>query len=316
MVANATGGPTIVWGQNPPEAPNYPPDEYNNEAAPSFFYAGTALLDPRWGYRAYGGMPHVLGFQGSTFIPTINAIPSTASTNAIAAAQAPVANTALTLATQSVTGLTVLSSALTVYPSQTVIPSGTLAIQSAPGQITFNANAQTLSGSAGGVQLYDPTKSIARAVEIVTNAAESTGSYKISGFDLYGYPMTQTLTGTTGGSGATLVSTKAFKFISSVIPTGGINSTSVTVGYADTIGFPMRADGAGDVDINFNSTWITAGTGFTAAVTSTATSTTGDVRGTYALQTASNGVNVLQVFQTPRAANISSATGLFGVTQA
>lgn len=315
MVKNATAGPTIVYGQLPSLAPNFPPAEYNNDSAPSMFWGGVGLLDPRWGYYPYGGGPSVLGFQGSTYIPTINAIPSTASTVAIAAAQAPSSGVALALATQSGTGLVVLSSALTVYPSQTVVPAGTIAIQAAPGEITFNANAQTLTGTAGGVQLYDPTKSVARNVQIVTNNAD-TGSYKISGFDVYGYPMTQTITGTTGTSGATLASTKAFKFISSVVPTGGLVSTSVTVGYGDVFGFPLRADGWGDVDITYANTEITASTGFTAAVTSTASGTTGDVRGTYALQTSSNGINILQLFQTPRTGNIGSNVGLFGVTQA
>jgi len=40
------------------------------------------------------------------------------------------------------------------------------------------------------------------------------------------------------------------------------------------------------------------------------------VRGTYALQTASNGTRRIQLFQAIALANISSETGMFGVTQA
>lgn len=309
MVQNATGGPDIVYGQLPAQAgSNYIP-EYNQDAAPSIFWGGIATLDSRWPYKPYGGQPSALGWQGATYIPVLNIAPSTASTSIIAAAQAPSTTAALAIATQSTTGITVLSTALTVYPSVTSVPVGAIALDGVPGEVIFRTT------GTGGVQIYDPTKASARIVRIQTNNAD-TGSYKVSGFDIYGYPMTEAISGTTSTTGAVLLGKKAFKFVSSVQPQGGIVSTSVSVGTGDTFGFPVRADGFGDVDINYLAV-ITSSTGFTTAVTTTATSTTGDVRGTYALQTASNGTNVLQVFVTPRVANLASQpTGLSGVTQA
>ena len=316
MTRNATGGPTIVYGQKP-TTNSYPGGgEYNNDASLSMFYAGVGFMDPRYGYfESNGDNPNTVGFQGSTYIPTINAAPSTASTSILAASQTPTANTALTLATASTTGLSVLSAALTVLPSNNTVASGALAIDGAPTTVVYRTSGT--GASVGGVQVYDPTKAIARNIRIYTTGPDTAGSYLVSGYDLYGYPMTEGIAGTTNAAGATLSGAKAFKFVTSVVPKGTIGSTTVAVGTGDVIGFPMRADGMGDVAINFNATAITASTGFTAAVTtSPATSSTGDVRGTYSLQTASNGVRVLQVFQTPRAANLNSVTGLFGVTQA
>ena len=57
------------------------------------------------------------------------------------------------------------------------------------------------------------------------------------------------------------------------------------MGTTDVIGLPLRSDYVSETDISMASTWITASTGFTAAVTtSPATATTGDVRGTYTLR--------------------------------
>ena len=94
------------------------------------------------------------------------------------------------------------------------------------------------------------------------------------------------------------------------------SASTVSVGTADVFGFPLRADAFAYVPIYWNNTLITASTGFVAAVTTDpATVSTGDVRGTYAVQTASDDTKKLQVFWRPNAANISQV-GQFGVAQA
>jgi hypothetical protein len=50
--------------------------------------------------------------------------------------------------------------------------------------------------------------------------------------------------------------------------------------------------------------------------TSPATTTTGDVRGTYAVQSATDKTKRLFFYQNPPVTNIGSVAGLFGVTQA
>jgi hypothetical protein len=130
--------------------------------------------------------------------------------------------------------------------------------------------------------------------------------------------MSETITGTTGTAQTAVAVTgnKAWKYIASITPAGTVNSTGLTVGTTDTIGLPLRADRWTELDIANGNTAVIASTGFTAAVTTTATATSGDVRGTYALQTASNGVNRVAVKQSPLPLNINSTAGLTGVNQA
>jgi hypothetical protein len=125
------------------------------------------------------------------------------------------------------------------------------------------------------------------------------------------------------GPNATLASgKKAFKYLSSITYTGSLSGSNVSVGTGDVFGFPIRSDvdvrenAGGDVRVAWNGAAITATTGYLAAVTLAATTTTGDVRGTYAVQSASDGAKRLVFTQSPSLANISSSTGLFGVAQA
>jgi hypothetical protein len=317
MTIQASAGPEVIFGQQPSAIAGQPPQDYNADPAPSLDYAGRGFLDARYGYNTKASRPLALGFQGYTNIPTLLSTPSTASTSIYAAAQAPTTAVPLVLATQSTTGLVVLGSAVLVFPSMNTIPVGALAVETLPGQVTFSTDLPpTGTSNVGGIQLYDPTKAVARNVRIQTNVND-TGSYLVKGNDIYGYAMSESIAGTTSTTGGILSGKKAFKFIQSITPTGTISSTSVSAGTGDTFGLPIRADGFNDMsDAVVGNTTLTVSTGFTAAVTSAANPTSGDVRGTYALQTASNGSNILAVYQTPRTGNIGSITGIFGVTQA
>jgi len=117
-------------------------------------------------------------------------------------------------------------------------------------------------------------------------------------------------------SATTVNGKKAFKYISSVVP-AFTDAHNYSVGTTDIYGFPLRSDFFSDVAINYNATAVTANTGYVAAVTtSPATTTTGDVRGTYALQSAADASKRLAIRQFILPANMNSITGLFGVTQA
>jgi hypothetical protein len=201
-----------------------------------------------------------------------------------------------------------------------------LTITASLGNSTLNAIAaeRTPFGSAGTIQLWNPLALTARAVSVTTSVATvgTTNVFTVAGYDIYGFPMSEAISvPSTSVSGTTVNGKKAFKFITSVTPSVTDATTSYSVGTTDIIGLPIRSDFFGDNLIVYPGTGatnvVTSVTGYTAAVTTTATTTTGDVRGTYALQTAaSTGTNRLIVRQSPALYNISSATGLFGVTQA
>ena len=295
MSITAWTGPLVAFGKASS-------NDSNPEQAPSIFDEGVALADPRAPFSYQPGSAvgtKVCGWLNQSMV--INAAPSALSATNIATSQVPVAGTALTLTAG--TGVTGSSSVVNYNTGATV--TGLYALDGAAGRVSF--------GSAGTIQLWNPTSLLARNVRITTGADETGATFTIAGYDIYGVPMTETLTGVNNSvvSGA-----KAFKYIASITPAGTLSGTAITVGTGDVFGLPLRADYVHEVTIYWNSTLITAATGFTAAVTTTATATTGDVRGTYAVQSASDATKRLAIIIRPSVANISSTTGLLGVTQA
>ncbi len=252
-----------------------------------------------------------IGFSGASYIPVMNAVPATLATNNIAASQTPVAGTALTLVSTTGAGVNVLATALLVFPAQVTIPAATLCLDTAPAVVAFGT--PSISNGYTMVSLYDPSTMVARAVRIVSAGNDTSATFAVVGYDVYGYAMSETITGANG----TATGKKAFKFITSITPAGTLSGSAVTVGTTDVIGLPLRSDYVSDLSINMADAAITASTGYVAADTTTATATTGDVRGTYLLQTASDGSRRLRISITPPVGNIGSpVSGLFGVTQA
>lgn len=188
------------------------------------------------------------------------------------------------------------------------------------GQMTggYTALAQPF-GQSSTIYLWNPQALVSRAVSVTPVSGTTTASidFLVSGYDIYGVPMSEKITVASGVTTSTVTNgKKAFKYIASVVPSA-TNAITYSVGTTDIYGFPIRSDFFGDVAINYNSAGITASTGYTASVTtSPATTTTGDVRGTYTLQSAADGSKRLFVRQFVIPANMGSVTGLFGVTQA
>lgn len=305
MSISAFSGPVISFGQAPYA-------DYNPELGPSLFYAGVGILDPRQPFTYEPGQQFgnvVAGFLGVSNILTINYAPATLNVAAIAAAANVTSGTAMTLVSSSANGVVIGQSVINASTGLTV--TGLLALGGgASGRVSF--------GSAGTVQLWDPTTLVSRAVSITGSSSATGGDFIVSGYDIYGYPMSETITH--AGGTATTNGKKAFKFIASVVPQF-TDAHNYSVGTTDIFGFPIYSasfnpGATADVSISWNGAAVTATTGYTAGVTTTATKTTGDVRGTYAVQSASNGTKVLVITQAPALSNIGSATGLFGVTQA
>lgn len=173
-------------------------------------------------------------------------------------------------------------------------------------------------GAAGTLQMWNGGDMISRAVSITSTTSQVVQTFTVNGLDVYGYPMTEVIT-LSGTAATTTNGKKAFKYISSVTPSVTDGTGSYSVGTQDIVGFPIRSDnyqvGADfDVSMMFNNANIVATTGYLAAVLTAATNATGDVRGTYALQTSSNGTLRYVVAQSPQRAAVGVA-GLLGNTQ-
>lgn len=283
------------------------PANQNPEHGPSAFMYAAGLLDPRAPFTYYPGQDFgapTYAFMGAGYM-VVDQAPSTISAVNIAASQSPGAG-AITLVSSSAAGITVGQSIVRSDTGATV--TGLLAIDTKMTPVTF--------GQAGTIRAWDPTKAISRNVRLTSGGNDSGITFTVSGYDVYNYPMTETITGANAGvaSGA-----KAFKYISGVTHTGSV-ATTLTIGTGDVFGLGLRVDRFAYAEITWASAKITANTGFVAAVTtSPATALTGDVRGTYAVQSASDGTKQLQVKIIPSVANLAATSliiGLFGVTQA
>jgi hypothetical protein len=165
---------------------------------------------------------------------------------------------------------------------------------------------------------WSPQAILGRAVSVTAASGATYTTASVNGYDVYGYPMTENITIT---AGSTVNGKKAFKYIKSVVLSGGTADTThaYSVGTADVFGLPLRSDTFGDIIVNNASslvatTLITAATNYLPADRTTPSATTADVRGTFAA-TSSSGANKLIIRQSPQAYMVPYTTGLFGLTQ-
>jgi hypothetical protein len=172
----------------------------------------------------------------------------------------------------------------------------------------------TITGGATGLQLDCP-----RAVSTTTGAGTPTSvNITVSGYDYYGQAMSEVIaTGTVAST--TVNGKKAFYQISSVTASGG-SVVTVAVGTTDLLGVPLRITDRGYVcRAGWDNTLAEDAGTMTVAATATATTTTGDVRGTYTPSSAADGIKRLVMeIALPAIAVGPNATrvGALGVTQA
>lgn len=305
MAISAIDGPFVVYGQQPAQN-GYTPDYNQDGPSPSVFQCGTGLGDPRLQYTGGNGngTNRYLGFLDNG-PRSLEIVPATANVSAISANAHTTGNTSLTLVSGNGSGITVMSAAFTNILGNTV--PACLQIDTAPATIGF--------GQTGAIQIWDPTTIGGRALAILAAAGASGGNFSVSGYDVYGVPMHETIN---AAGNATTNGKKAFKYVQTVTPLFS-DAQNYSVGTADIFGFPIYASSFSSLEIFWGNatavSQVTAVTGFVAGNTTTATALTGDVRGTYAVQSASDGNKTLTVFQHPRVQSIGNATGLFGVTQ-
>lgn len=179
----------------------------------------------------------------------------------------------------------------------------------AAGNATINGTSAT-----GGVATFNCTRNVSI---ISSSASDTTQTVTVTGTDYWGQAQTSLLTinGTTTVNGL-----KGFKTITKVAVSAAFVG-NLSVGMGDTFGLPYKVTDAGYL---LRTGWAgavadNAGT-FTAADTATASSSTGDVRGTFLPATsASNGTRrlVIAIGLTAAAAGPDATqTGAVGVIPA
>jgi hypothetical protein len=202
-----------------------------------------------------------------------------------------------------------------------VIPQAAVTNNVAASQTTTTAGqAVTLTAgtSAKSVVRTDGTTviqlDIPRALKV--NSATTARAFTINGYDYYNQPMSELITVSVAGTAVT--GKKAFYQISSATISG--SATAVVIGTSDVLGLPVRVTNVAYVgSVKSNNTLAQDAGAFVAADTATATTTTGDVRGTYAPATASDGIvrTVMGILLPAIAVGPNATrTGALGVTQA
>jgi hypothetical protein len=276
------------------------------------FYAGTSILDPRAAYAYFPGQaansPPVLGWQ-QTDIVAVDAAPVILAANNIAASQALVISTPLVLASVSAGDITVGDSLRNAVTGATVT-----AIRIGPRPVGLP------SGQSSSISIWDPATVYSRGVSITSvTTSLAAATFTIVGYDSYGYPQTEAVTGP--GAGLTVVGKKTWKWISSITPSAA-PAGNVTVGTADLFGFPVRCASFPYIRCYWNGA-LQATAQILAADAATATATTGDVRGTFTPSASpADGTKRLIVFMTIPVSGMAVTTnallvaGMFGVTPA
>ena len=182
--------------------------------------------------------------------------------------------------------------------------------------------------AAGLAKVHNPRELLSRNLSVTANTATGgTAAVLCSGYDVWNLPMTELITasGTT-----TIYGKKGFKYVTSIVPVQ-TQAASYTIGIGDTFSFPVRADYVQQLQMWAGNTTINSSVGFTAAVTTLASNTTGDVRGTVQLsglgagtpitsQATTNNVLRLYVSQSPTVFTLTQTTPnfltpMFGTTQ-
>ena len=160
---------------------------------------------------------------------------------------------------------------------------------------------------------------VPRAVATTTGAGTpTTRNVTISGFDVYGQPMSEVIV--TGTVASTTVNGKKAFFQIRSITISGSPVVTVAVGTTDILGSPVRITNAGYIArAGWDNTLAEDAGTFVAAVTTAATTTSGDVRGTYVPSSAPDGAKRLVVGVLLPAIAVgpqATRTGALGVTQA
>jgi hypothetical protein len=230
--------------------------------------AGNATITVADGRDFSVGMPLVIGGVGNSagtapLLTLVTAVVASAATNTITVTIAPSAtNATAPIGTGDLWG-----------PNETGYPT------------PVSASPMLATGPA---LVFDPRQGIARGVQINGVAGSTGGTFTVRGMDIWGVPMSQTVTVAAGASAG--YSLKCFKYFLSVTPNFTDASHNYTVGTSDVFDFHYRSRIWEKTQASWAGTEVTSSTGWvTADLTIIATALTGDTCGTLQVSTTGGG---------------------------
>lgn len=157
---------------------------------------------------------------------------------------------------------------------------------------------------------------VPRNVTAAINTAVGNITILVTGYDEYHKPMSELLA--IAAAGTAVVGLKAFKYIRSVALTSDADDSGkvINVGFGSLLGLPYKLAEKSDLLSMFFDDALDVPSAVAKAITTTATTTTGDPRGTISVATVGNmnGVKTLKGWM--NVVDKNTAAGLIGVTQA
>lgn len=148
------------------------------------------------------------------------------------------------------------------------------------------------NGGPGGVTVYQ--LDVPRAVSVGVGAGSpTTSNIIVTGYDVYGQPMSELIA--SGTTQSTTVNGKKAFFQITGITSSASTTVTITIGTTDILGIPVRVTAAPFLaTVKFGTTLAQDAGTFTAAdATNPATNITGDVRGTYVPSASTDGAKRL-----------------------
>jgi hypothetical protein len=221
--------------------------------------------------------------MGSHNVSTASDVRSGAALNANRSAPrgVPIAN----LVIESFVPIVADADALIDAATSTELPNATTTTYSFP--VTTAASPQDGANTTG---ILDVPRNITAAASHGSSVVAMT--IVVSGYDVHGAPMKETLSIAATGTSQTATGGKAFKRVTSIAITSAGNATTNTldIGFGAVLGLTYRPKIGGFIRGRLNEDSADAGT-YTAPIRTTSTATTADVRGMYAYAGTANGTN-------------------------
>lgn len=151
-------------------------------------------------------------------------------------------------------------------------------------------------------------------VQMTHNSSLVACTVTITGYDKYRGKMVETLTVTATGTDKTVQGVKAFAYVYTVaiVSAGNATTNTANIGFGAVLGLPYYLAEKSDLLSTWFNDAVDSAT-VVAGVTSTASATSGDVRGTVTLAGTLDGAKTLRVWMHVSDANAASRNGLLGI---